>query len=85
MLSQVDELVRKERLVEQCKARKGGTDNPKTWRDDEYLVARLRRFRRALALVVATHREADGGANGVLWSTRPLISRKKPGTRTESR
>jgi len=41
----VDELVRKERLVEQCKARKGGTDNPKTWRDDEYLVARLRRYR----------------------------------------
>ena len=32
----VDELVRKERLVDQCKARKAGSDQPKTWRDDEY-------------------------------------------------
>ena len=39
----VDELVRKERLVAQCKARKAGGDQAKTWRDDEYLVARLRR------------------------------------------
>ena len=40
----VDELVRKERLVAQCKARKAGGDQAKTWRDDEYLVARLRRY-----------------------------------------
>ena len=37
----VDELVRKERLVAQCKARKAGGDQAKTWRDDEYLVPSL--------------------------------------------
>jgi len=41
----VDELVRKDRLAELGKMRKEGHDQPKTWRDDEYLVARLRRYR----------------------------------------
>merc|ERR1719377_441243 len=44
----VDQLVRKERLVSQCKARKSGGDQAKSWRDDEYLVARLRRYRAAM-------------------------------------
>jgi len=45
----VDELVRTERLAEQGLERKQVHDGPQTWRDDEYLLARLRRYRNAMS------------------------------------